>query len=384
MMRVGTQKGKKSSSNSPITTSAYRQSPTSGLNRSTNRLNTPSPVFNSSYNMHSSNSHYNASKTQSNVTSNLSYNRQSASPIYGESKFTNSDYHKMSTAEKRISSSASPSFMERQSSPSLLEKQRMQSPSFLEKQRMQSPSLLEKQRIQSPSLLEKQRMHSPSFGSSEHLTTKKLSERRMYESSSPSFMKTQTEHHDYNNKTSIYDQESTYTNKMSSMRISDSRSPVFMDRSSPSLNYGGSRFDKHVTENKSYNSRSFDTSDGVDTTPLIKVSAMSDRATARRDSWDAIAKTRNILSHRSLESVANLADSQLDSELTHDSSHKYSEEHSSYVTRDQTYSQHGERVYQSQLQTTRPIGARGGGATAVKVQPVPDGVLGQPVEFESK
>lgn len=355
MMRVGTQKSKKSNSTSPILSPTYRHSPTSGLNHSS-RLNTSSPISN----FHSSSNHY---STKSNMASSQEY-RQTASPVYGDSgsKFysskvqssqtyrqtaspihvesskynSSSDFHKMSSAEKRILSG--------------------------------SPSLIERSR-QSPSYMDRQRIGSPSFGSSEHTSTKKISERRVYETSSPVMSKQIYSEQDYNTK---YDNESSFTNKMSSMRISESRSPIFMnERSSPSLNYN-SRFEKH--ESKTYNSSSFD--DGVDTSPLIKVSS-NDRATARRDSWDAISKTKGLLSHRSLESVANLADKQLESELSHkhDSSYR-TEEH---FSRDNSYMQHSERY-----QTQSKLGARKGGAPAVKVQPVPDGVVGQPVEFESK
>lgn len=132
---------------------------------------------------------------------------------------------------------------------------------------------------------------------------------------------------------------------------------------------------------------------GVDTSPIIRVSAMNDRAAARRDSWDAIAKTKNILSHRSLESVANLTDNQLDSHA-----HQKTE-HSNYATREQHFKSNYSQNYSTQqkyssnddnnmersysTQVYRSGGNRSGGANSVKVQPIPDGVLGQPVEFES-
>lgn len=37
---------------------------------------------------------------------------------------------------------------------------------------------------------------------------------------------------------------------------------------------------------------------------------------ARRDSWDVLNKTRNILSHNSLESLANMPESQLNTDLS--------------------------------------------------------------------
>lgn len=367
MMRVGTQKSKKSSHASPILSSSYRQSPTSGLNQSS-RLNTSSPVSNTHSSNHMfSNSQFSTNKMQSNLSTSQTY-RQSASPVYGDtasklitsskthsssyhqtsspvfdsnSKYSNSaDYHKMSSAERIIS--GSPSFEKSRSSPSYMDRQRV----------------------------------SPSLGNSEHITTKKISEHRFYDSSSPVLSKQiHSEQHDYNK----YDHhESSLSNKVSSMRISESRSPVFMiDRASPNLNYS-SRYEKQ--ENRTYNSSQVH-EDGVDTSPLIKVSALNDRAAARRDSWDAINKTRGILSHRSLESVANIADKQLDSELSYKNESSYkTEEH--FSTRENNYS-HNER-YQSELQNNKVSVKRGGGAASVKVQPVPDGVLGQPVEFESK
>ncbi|GLH04453.1 Uncharacterized protein GBIM_10160, partial [Gryllus bimaculatus] len=45
----------------------------------------------------------------------------------------------------------------------------------------------------------------------------------------------------------------------------------------------------------------------VDTTSNVRVSAMLGNLNSRADSWDAIAKTRNLLSYGSLESLANLA-----------------------------------------------------------------------------
>lgn len=324
MMRVGTQKGKKSSSTSPITTSS-------------SRLNTPSPIGN-----------YQSS----------SKNRQSASPVY-DSKHS-SDYLK-ATLEKRISST----------SPV---------PSFVDRKRPQSP-ITETQRMQSPSFAsaERQRMHSPGFGSAEQLASKKVSsERRHYDYEMAKQDEQPKEQITNIKTTTFYEQESGYTNKLHSMRISDSRSPVFMERqSSPSLM-------KHITE-KSFNVQGYDTTDTnrIDTTPIIKVSGVSDRNPGRRDAWDAIAKTKNVLSNRSLESVANLTEAQLDAKKKHEASHqhKYSEEHSSYATRDQNYSK--SYSHQSQVQTSRSV-SKSGGASAVKVQPVPDGVIGQPVEFESK
>lgn len=328
MMRVGTQRRSKSSNNSPNTT--YRQSPTSN-----SRASPSSP--------------YNATKS-----SNYTSYRPSPSPVLGETQKYAQDYHKKSV-EKRLS--ASPSY-ERPLSPSYAP--RSPSPTFAP--RTESPSFL---RTQSP----------------DYITSKKLNDRR-YLSASPNFTK----------KT---DYDSSYANKMSSLRVSDNRSPAYMERSSPDANYtSSSRYEKHTRETRTHND-SYD-DDGIDTSPIVKVSAMADRASARRDSWDAIAKTRNMLSHRSLESVANLTEAQLNAELQR----KRAEEHENFVNHEQSYRSNNytqsysqkysnnadygtnERIYG----TTQSYknGIKAGGAAAVKVQPVPDGVLGQPVEFESK
>lgn len=103
-------------------------------------------------------------------------------------------------------------------------------------------------------------------------------------------------------------------------------------RSSPDVgNYtSSSRFEKRVNESRNYNSFG---EAGVDTSPIIKVFSMGEHSSARRDSWDAINKTRNILSDRSLESLANLTESQLDSDLRRIKA----EEHSKLILNEQSY-----------------------------------------------
>lgn len=332
MMRVGTQRRSKSSNNSPNT--SYRQSPTA---------NSRSSPINAQHTSNLNNSY----------TSKSSYNyRPSPSPVFGETQKYAQDYHKLSV-EKRMSS-VSPSF-ERTVSPSYAP--RSPSPTFKERD---SPSF---NRAQSP----------------EYITSKKLNDRR-YLSPSPNIPK----------KT---DYESNYSNsnKFSSMRISENKSPVFNERASPSPDVGYSSRYERKTESQSRSfSNNYET-DGVDTSPIVKVSPAGDRAALRRDSWDAIAKTRNLLSHRSLESVANLTESQLNSEMQR----KRAEEHSSFVNHEQSYrtQNYSQQKYSSDGYvgnekaygtTGYKNGIKSGGAASVKVQPVPDGVLGQPVEFESK
>nr|CAH7749585.1 unnamed protein product [Callosobruchus chinensis] len=344
IMRVGTQRKSKSSSNtSPNST--FRTSPT-------NRYASSSPV----------NSSLNTSKN----TSYNSYSRQSASPSFVDEthKFAQ-DYHMKSVSEKRMTS-GSPSYNDRHS------------PSYPHRAASPYNGPPSPYRNGSPSY-----NPSPSHGrdSPDYITSRKLNEKRFESSPSPSF----TKKNEY---------DTNYASKMSSMRISDSRSPVFMERSSPEVgNYSTSRYEKRV-ESRSYNS--YNDGGGVDTSPIIKVSSISDNAAGRRDSWDAINKTRNILSERSLESVANLTESQLDSELRR----KKAEEHSRFASNEQSYrneqtyrnessfkSNYSQKYVSDNYGRDSPVyksSSKGGngGASAIRVQPVPDGILGQPVEFE--
>ena len=47
------------------------------------------------------------------------------------------------------------------------------------------------------------------------------------------------------------------------------------------------------------------------------MSTIKNGATARRDSWDVINKTKHLLSHNSLESLANMTESQLNTDLSY-------------------------------------------------------------------
>lgn len=259
-------------------------------------------------------------------------NRPSPSPTFSETQKYAQDYHHLQVGEKITPRTVSPSYAPRSPSPTFAAC--TQSPSF---------------RTQSP----------------DYISSKKLNDRR-YLSASPK--------NDY---------ESNYANKLSSIRLSDSRSPAFIERSSPEYNYANSsRYEKRVTETHTSNYGR----DGIDTSPIIKVSAMADRPAARRDSWDAIAKTRNMLSHRSLESVANLTEAQLNAELNRKREDEYHEQsyHSQKYTNNVDNYNSADKSYGSIQKSQYRNGVKNGGATAVKVQPVPDGVLGQPVEFESK
>lgn len=249
------------------------------------------------------------------------------SPVYGQETL-----HKVSP-EKRITTS--PIYDDRTSSPSYIP-------------RASSPSLAP--RAQSPGFA---RIPSPSFAirarSPDYITSKRLNSR--HETPSPGGIPkySKSEHE-------------MFTGRMSAMRIGESRSPVFDDG--------------HLRGRTSLESDFHGSSAGVDTSPIVQISRVEERsaASARRDSWDAIAKTRGMLSRRSLESVANLADEQLDAQVFDRREEQYS---SGYRSQNYTSKYTGEGY-------AHKDGTRVGGATAVKVQPVPDGVLGQPVEFESK
>lgn len=55
--------------------------------------------------------------------------------------------------------------------------------------------------------------------------------------------------------------------------------------------------------------------DQVDSSSNVRVSGAKNNA-ARRDSWDVINKTKNVLSRNSLESLANMTETQLNTDLS--------------------------------------------------------------------
>lgn len=133
----------------------------------------------------------------------------------------------------------------------------------------------------------------------------------------------------------------------------------------------------------------------MDTSPVMKVSSFDDASTSRRDSWDVITKTKNILSNRSLESVANLTEVQLNSNFTRSkddenekfvlNEHSYQDEHHYKSNYGQNFNTYTTDKFDEDYEKKMPVfKSKHGVVAAVKVQPVPDGVLGQPVEFESK
>lgn len=54
----------------------------------------------------------------------------------------------------------------------------------------------------------------------------------------------------------------------------------------------------------------------VDSSSNVRVSGMKNNNSSRRDSWDVYNKTKGILSHNSLESLANMTESQLSTDLS--------------------------------------------------------------------
>lgn len=57
--------------------------------------------------------------------------------------------------------------------------------------------------------------------------------------------------------------------------------------------------------------------DPVDSSSNVRVSGLKNSNNARRDSWDVLNKTKNVLSHNSLESLANMTESQLNTDLSY-------------------------------------------------------------------
>lgn len=258
--------------------------------------------------------------------SNVSYRQDTSSPYEETSIKQNS-----STLQSSLLRRKSPSPIFPDTSTKYNVKKEFHKMSTTEKKMESENTNFEHSFMKSSNYYEKQRTGSPSYDLNYSLRSKVYSD--------------QVDH-------SKYSQE-YLSNKASSMRISESRnSDQISKRLSPSqnLNY---RYEKHEDEHNEM----FD--DGVDTTPIIKVSTNNDMLTARRDSWDAIVKTKDLLSHRSLESVTDLADQQLDTKLSREN----------FTS---------ENIFSIQNKSGKI------GASAVKVQTVPDGIIGQPVEFESK
>ncbi|XP_070070104.1 filamin-B isoform X2 [Drosophila takahashii] len=178
----------------------------------------------------------------------------------------------------------------------------------------------------------------------------------------------------------------------------------------------------------------------IDHSSNVRVSSMKP-ASARRDSWDVINKTKHMLSHNSLESLANMTEKQLNTELQYnrpDLDHEthrntqynkfalHKQQQQSDYRRDSpddgerykpsaiTVKSHSNNTYTdksggytktvkessehvvtesnghgpspgygySSLSRFRPIDSNATGARAIRVQDIPNGSIGRPVEFE--
>ena len=167
----------------------------------------------------------------------------------------------------------------------------------------------------------------------------------------------------------------------------------------------------------------------------MRVSGPKGSSASRRDSWDVINKTKHILSHNSLESLANMTESQLNTDLSYvrprglDSETEYNtrynkfelsekrtterrgsdelsdrykiyspstsvslkQDSSTHENFSQTIKERNESFTKSEKDNDygyssrfRPIEKEEFGAKAIRVQDIPNGVLGRPVEFESE
>ncbi|XP_017837072.1 filamin-C isoform X2 [Drosophila busckii] len=179
----------------------------------------------------------------------------------------------------------------------------------------------------------------------------------------------------------------------------------------------------------------------IDHSSNVRVSSMKP-ASARRDSWDVINKTKHMLSHNSLESLANMTETQLNTELNYarpdldnetqrntqynkyallkqqqqqqqqqqdyrrdstgdaerykpsaitvksHSNNTYTDRSGGYTKTVKESSEHvvtesnGHSPGYSSLSRFRPIDNNATGARAIRVQDIPNGSIGRPVEFE--
>lgn len=148
----------------------------------------------------------------------------------------------------------------------------------------------------------------------------------------------------------------------------------------------------------------------VDYSSNIKVTA-NNNGPSRRDSRDVINRTKHMFSQNSLESLANLTEKQLNTDLTYDRTvdsqtekntqfNKFSLGETNYrndrkIIEDEglyrpggylknykTESNERYEKYTTLNSGFEPIGRDATGARAIRVQDIPDGVLGRPVEFE--
>lgn len=131
--------------------------------------------------------------------------------------------------------------------------------------------------------------------------------------------------------------------------------------------------------------------EGIDYTSNVSPTKLG---ASRRDSWDVLNKTKHMFSNNSLESLANLTDKQLDTNLSYDRAGVDTETHSNtqynkFSLSDSSFKERNEKYvtktssndygYSSKFV---PIDDGIEGAKAIRVSNKPDGFLGQPFEFE--
>lgn len=73
---------------------------------------------------------------------------------------------------------------------------------------------------------------------------------------------------------------------------------------------------------------------------------MKNNSASRRDSWDVINKTKNILSHNSLESLANMTEGQLNTDLSYNRPRELDSE-TAYNTRYNKFALSEKRITES-------------------------------------
>jgi filamin len=169
--------------------------------------------------------------------------------------------------------------------------------------------------------------------------------------------------------------------------------------------------------------------DCIDYTSNIKVNTTKLSTPSRRDSWDVINKTKHLLSHNSLESLANLTRTQLNTDLsyvrakdvdqeterntqynkynsltvdpktikydadTEIKSYKYFTDSKISSNVATSMEEKNEKITSKQKDSSYMFGTTSNfrtiddnsiGSQAIRVQNIPDGVTGRSVQFESK
>lgn len=230
----------------------------------------------------------------------------------------------------------------------------------------------------------------------------------------------------------VTEQTSTYRSSSKNYVVSDNlmrNSPNFLElRKTASPSFLESRKTASpIFEESRHISSPAKLDSGVDYSSNIKV---RNTTPSRRDSWDVINKTKHILSHNSLESLANMTESQLNTDLSNrtgevqnltekntqynkfslseaksntlDKTHNTTEDYdrhrfgsSSNAISKSNYSTATKQKNEKFMSYARnendygysalfcPIEDNAVGAQAIRVQNIPDGVLGRPVEFQS-